>query len=114
MNTVLTTDDPLYEQLYDVRREALEMGNLVEGDIYPGIAALREKGAVHKGFLRELLHYPAHFRYAMAVGRQGYVALTFSACEDAFRRPEDFSSRISHLPQDGEEQTRGILEMDGQ
>ena len=26
---VLTTDDPLYEKLYDVRREAEEIGNAV-------------------------------------------------------------------------------------
>jgi cytochrome P450 len=114
MSTVLTTDDPLYEQLYDVRREALEMGNLVEGDMNGPIAALRAKGAVQKGFLRELLQLPTHFRYAMAVGRQGYVALTFEACEAAFRNSQQFSSKIAHQPSDGEEQTRGILEMDGQ
>jgi cytochrome P450 len=114
MSTVLTTDDPLYEQLYDVRKEALEMGNLVEGDMNGPMSALREKGAVHKGFLRELLQLPTHFRYAMAVGRQGYVALTFTACEAAFRNAQQFSSKIAHQPTDGEEQTRGILEMDGQ
>lgn len=114
MNTVLTTDDPLYEQLYDVRREALEMGNLVEGDMNQAMSALREKGAVQKGFLRELLNLPAHFRYAMAAGRQGYTALTFAACEAAFRNAEHFSSKIAHQPQDGEELSRGLLEMDGQ
>jgi cytochrome P450 len=114
MNTVLTTDDPLYEQLYDVRREAIEMGNLVEGDMNGPMSALRERGAVQKGFLRELLKLPPHFRYAMAVGRQGYTALTFAACEAAFRNAQQFSSRIVHQPADGEEQTRGILEMDGQ
>ena len=114
MSTVLTTDDPLYEQLYDVRREAIEMGNLVEGDMNAAMSALREKGAVQKGFLRELLNLPTHFRYALAAGRQGYTALTFTACEAAFRNSEQFSSRIAHQPADGEEQSRGILEMDGQ
>ena len=114
MTTVLTTDDPLYEQLYDVRREAIEMGNLVEGDMNAAMSALREKGAVQKGFLRELLNLPTHFRYALAAGRQGYTALTFAACEAAFRNSEQFSSRIAHQPADGEEQSRGILEMDGQ
>lgn len=114
MNTVLTTDDPLYEQLYDVRREALEMGNLVEGDTNQAMSALREKGAVQKGFLRQLLNLPTHFRYALAADRQGYTALSFAACEAAFRNHEDFSSRIAHQPSDGEEQGRGILEMDGQ
>ena len=114
MTTVLTTDDPLYEQLYDVRREAIEMGNLVEGDMNAAMSALRARGAVQKGFLRELLNLPTHFRYALAAGRQGYTALTFAACEAAFRNSEQFSSRIAHQPADGEEQTRGILEMDGQ
>ena len=114
MGTVLTTDDPLYEQLYDVRREAIEMGNLVDGDMNAAMSALREKGAVQKGFLRELLNLPTHFRYALAAGRQGYTALSFAACEAAFRNSEQFSSRIAHQPADGEEQSRGILEMDGQ
>jgi cytochrome P450 len=113
MGTVLTTDDPLYEQLYDVRREAIEMGNLVDGDMNAAMSALREKGAVQKGFLRELLNLPTHFRYALAAGRQGYTALSFAACEAAFRNSEQFSSRIAHQPADGEEQSRGILEMDG-
>lgn len=114
MSTVLITDDPLYEQLYDVRREALEMGNLVEGDMNAAMSALRERGAVQKGFLRELLNLPGHFRYALARGRQGYTALTFAACEAAFRNAQQFSSKIAHHPEDGEEQTMGILEMDGQ
>ena len=113
MNTALTTDDPLYEQLYDVRREAIEMGNLVEGDMNAAMSALREKGAVQKGFLRQLLDLPTHYRYALAAGRQGYTALTFAACEAAFRNGEHFSSRIAHQPIDGEEQGRGLLEMDG-
>jgi cytochrome P450 len=114
MSTVLITDDPLYEQLYDVRREALEMGNLVEGDMNAAMSALRERGAVQRGFLRELLQLPAHFRYALARGRQGYTALTFAACEAAFRNAQQFSSKIAHHPEDGDEQTMGILEMDGQ
>jgi cytochrome P450 len=114
MSTVLTTDDPLYEQLYDVRREALEMGNLVEGDMNHAMSALRDRGPVHKGYLRELLNLPVHYRYALAAGKQGYTALTFAACEAAFRNAEAFSSKIVHHPADGDEPGRGILEMDGQ
>src|ERR1700742_748651 len=114
MSTVLTTDDPLYEQLYDVRREALEMGNLVEGDMNHAMSALRAQGPVHKGYLRELLKLPVHYRYALAAGKQGYTALTFAACEAAFRNAEAFSSKIVHHPDDGDEPGRGILEMDGQ
>lgn len=113
MTDVLTTDDPLYLELYDVRREAEVMGNLVEIDPYPPIAALRESAPVHKGFLRQLLGLPEHYRHQMAIGREGYTALSFAACEEAFRDPVRFSSRIVHHPQGGDEQMMGVLEMDG-
>src|SRR5687768_6607532 len=98
MSDVLTTDDPLYEELYDVRREAEVMGNLVEIDPHPAIAALREQAPVHKGFLRQLLGLPEYYRHVMAIGREGYTALSFDACEAAFRDHVRFSSRISHHP----------------
>ena len=46
---VLTADDPLYEELYDVRREAEAMGNFIERDVTAEIAALRAQAPVHKG-----------------------------------------------------------------
>jgi cytochrome P450 len=110
---VLVEDDPLYEELYDVRREAQTMGNLVEQDVTPAIAALRQRSPVHKGFLRELLGLPSHFRHVMAAGRPGFSALSFEACSVAFRDPKRFSTQISHHPNDKNEQTLGILEMDG-
>ena len=113
MNDVLTTDDPLYTELYDVRREAEVMGNLVEIDPYPPIAALRERAPVHKGFLRQLLGLPEYYRHVMAAGREGFSALSFEACEAAFRDHVRFSSRISHHPNESDEQTMGVLEMDG-
>lgn len=112
-HNVLTTDDPLYEALYDVRREALEMGNLVEEDMNPAMSALRDQAPVHKGFLRGLLKLPPHQRHVAAIGRQGYTAFSFAACEAAFRDFRRFSSRILHHPNEANEQTMGILEMDG-
>ena len=55
---VLTTDDPLYEELYDVRKEAEAAGNFIEEDQAAKIAALQAKAAVHKGKLRDLLNLP--------------------------------------------------------
>lgn len=110
----LTTDDPLYEELYDVRREAMEMGNFVEEDMNPAMSALRDRAPVQKGFLRELLNLPSHQRHIGAIGRQGYTALSFAACETAFRDFRRFSSQIVHHPNEANEQTMGILEMDGQ
>ncbi|CAN7314844.1 cytochrome P450 [Phenylobacterium sp. LjRoot225] len=112
MNTVLIADDTIYEELYDVRREAEHAGNLVEEDMNPAMNALRERAPVQKGFLRELLNLPFHQRHVMAVGRQGYTSFTWEACNTAFRDHERFSSRIMHHPAAGEEQRLGILEMD--
>lgn len=112
MTAVLIADDPLYEQLYDVRREAQEVGNFVERDMNPAMCALRDRASVQKGFLRELLGLAPHQRHVMAVGRQGYTCFTFQACNTAFRDPERFSSRICHHPSESGEQRLGILEMD--
>jgi cytochrome P450 len=111
--TVLTREDPLYEELYDVRREAMEVGNFIEEDINPRLAELRSRGAVQKGFLRDLLNLPGHQRHEVAIGRAGYSVLGYKACEAAFRDSVRFSSSIVHHPSAGSEQTMGILEMDG-
>lgn len=113
MADLLTRDDPLYEELYDVRREALHAGNLVEEDMNPRLGALRDAGAVQQGYLRELLGLPAHKRHAVAAGRPGYTVLSFAACEAAFRDSGRFSSGIVHHPNPDDEQLMGILEMDG-
>lgn len=110
---VLTTDDPLYEELYDVRKEAEAAGNYIEEDQTVNIAALQARAAVHKGKLRDLLNLPHHDRHVFATGRQHYTILSYEACEDAFRDPQTFSSKISHHPNPANELTMGILEMDG-
>lgn len=110
---VLTTDDPLYEELYDVRKEAEAAGNYIEEDQTAKIAALQAMGPVHKGKLRDLLNLPQHDRHVFAAGRQHYTILSYQACEDAFRDPQTFSSRITHHPNPANELTMGILEMDG-
>ena len=112
MSEVLVADDSIYEELYDVRREAEHAGNLVEEDMNPKMNALREGGAVHKGFLRELLRLPYHQRHEFAVGRPGYTALSWKACDAAFRDNKTFSSRVMHHPNPANEKTLGILEMD--
>jgi len=109
---VLTADDPLYEELYDVRREAETVGNFIDRDVMPEIHALRARAPVHKGKLRELLDLPGHDRHVFAKGRQHWTALSYEACEDAFRDPETFSNRVQHHPNPDNEQTMGILEMD--
>lgn len=108
----LTADDPLYDALYDVRREAQSVGNFIDRDVMPEIHALRARAPVHKGKLRELLGLPGHDRHVFAKGRQHWTALTWDACEDAFRDPQVFSNRVQHHPNPANELQMGILEMD--
>lgn len=109
---VLTADDPLYEELYDVRREAENIGNFIDRDVMPEIHTLRAQAPVHKGKLRELLGLPEHLRHAKAAGRQHYSVLTYEACEEAFRNPQTFSNSVQGQPNPNNELTMGILEMD--
>ena len=109
----LTADDELYDALYDVRREAEEVGNYIEGDPYPGMNALREAAPVHRGFLRELLHLPRFHRHKGALDRPGYTCFRFDVCEAAFRDNVNLSNNVYRLERSGEgEKTMGILEMD--
>lgn len=110
---VLTADDPLYEELYDVRREAESVGNAVEvAAIMPQVHALRAQGPVLKGRLRELLGLPLHERHARAAGRPHWTVLSYEACEAAFRDPAIFSNSVQGHDNPAGEKTMGILEMD--
>ena len=109
---VLTADDPLYQELYDVRREAEAMGNFIDRDVTQDIHALRAAAPVHKGKLRELLGLPMTYeRHANAVGRQHYTALSYEACEAALRNPQVFSNTVQMDPKAGGTGT-GLLELD--
>ncbi len=113
MSDLLLSDDPLYAELYDVRREAEAMRNYVAEDQSNAIAVLRTKAPVHAGPLRELLGLPAHKRHALAEGKAKYCALSFTACETVLRDSKRFSSSIVHHPNPTGEKTMGVLEMDG-
>ncbi len=113
MTDVLTADDPLYEELYDVRKEAESIGNLTDLEtVMPRVHQLRAEAAVHKGKLRELLGLTDHVRHVLAAGRQHYTVLTYAACEEAFRNAATFSNTVQGHPNQLGENTMGILEMD--
>jgi cytochrome P450 len=106
-----TAGDELYESLYDVRREAEEIGNYIDHDPYPTMNELRERAPVQKGFLRELMGLPAFHRHKGALDREGYTCFTFEMCEKAFRDNVNLSNNVYHF--DGSPpKTMGILEMD--
>lgn len=110
---ILVSDDPLYEELYDVRREAESIGNAVDvGAIMPRLHELRSAAPVHKGRVRELLGLPHHDRHVLAAGRPHWTVLSYDACEEAFRDPQTFSNTVQGHPTPTGEQTLGILEMD--
>jgi cytochrome P450 len=110
---VLLADDPLYEELYDVRREAEDIGNLIDVNaVMPKLHVLRAQAPVHKGRVRELLGLPHHDRHVLAKGRQHYTALSYEACEAGFRDPQTFSNTVQGHPNAAGENTMGILELD--
>ncbi len=110
---VLTADDPLYDELNDVTNEALAMGNWVDlNGVMPRLHGLRAKAPVHKGRVRELLGLPHHDRHIRAAGRQHHTALTYQACEDAFRDPKTFSNSVQGHASELDQYAMGILEMD--
>jgi cytochrome P450 len=111
MQNTLVADDSLYEELYDVRREAEDSGNFVDRDMNPDMCALREQSAVHEGYLRDLLKLPPHHRHAAAAGRPGYTCFSWAACDAAFRDHKRFSSLIMQTP-GAQEKRLGFLEMD--
>lgn len=104
-------DEAIIEELYDVRKEAEEIGNYIEGDPYPAINILRERAPVQKGFLRQLLELPRFHRHNGALDREGYTSFSFDACERAFRDNVNLSNNVYHFD-GGPQKTMGILEMD--
>ena len=110
---VLTADDPLYDELYDVTNEAMAIGNWVDvNSIMPQLHKLRAVAPVHKGRVRELLGLPHHDRHIRSAGRQHYTALTYEACEAAFRDPQTFSNSVQGHASELDKYSMGILEMD--
>jgi cytochrome P450 len=110
---VLTADDPLYDELYDVTNEAMAIGNWVDvNSIMPQLHKFRAAAPVHKGRVRELLGLPHHDRHIRAAGRQHFTALTYEACEAAFRDPQTFSNSVQGHASELDQYSMGILEMD--
>jgi cytochrome P450 len=91
---ILTADDPRYNEMFDVRTEALELGNLVESDMNEEFRILREQGAVRKGSLRSLLKLPLSHERRYSKPREAYTCLSYDACSQAFRDNETFSSQL--------------------
>ena len=93
MSQALTADDPRYNELFDVAKEAAASndGGEVYGDLTPQMNALRDACAAHKGSLRQLLNAP-DLHQAYDTPREHYTIFSFEACNRAFRDNQLFSS----------------------
>jgi len=93
MSDGLTSDDPRYREMFDVRNEALSSAGHVEADLTPQMNALRDRAPVMKGSLGELLGLPGiHGQYDCE--REHYSLLSWENCERAFRENLVFSSEV--------------------
>jgi cytochrome P450 len=90
MEDMLTSDDPRYREIFDVAAEAENMGNATDLDLNDAMNALRERGSVLKGSLRELLGINIHSPFEHDLPT--YSVLSFKACDQAFRDNKSFTS----------------------
>ena len=90
MKDAITAEDARYRTLFDVGNEAANMGNVADFDTNAAMNALRGRGGVLPGSLRDLLGVGGRKQYD--TDRPSYTALSFKACDIAFRENELFSS----------------------
>lgn len=90
MSDGLLAADQRYEKLFDVTAEAAAMGNTVGFDLNAAMNGLRQRGPVLPGSLRDLLGLEGRNPYETV--RPTYTALSFAACDRAFRENELFTS----------------------
>jgi len=111
-NETLTSDDPRYSELFDVRKEAAAVGH-VYGDLTPQFNALRERCSVHQGSLRQILNLPAvHQAYDRP--RDHYSIFSFKLCDQALRQNEVFSSKVYEESPGVQSMGKVILKMTGE
>lgn len=113
MAETLTADDPRYQRLFDIAAETMQLVGRVEGDLTPAMSALRERGPVHKGSLRELLQLPEVHRQ-FDKPREHYTLFSYAACERAFVENMVYSSEVYKESPGVQQLGRSILEMTGE
>ena len=91
--STLTTDDPLYREMFDIRLDAKKIGIGIESEYTDEMNRLRDAAPVMKGSLRSLLGLP-EVPGTITTQREEYTLFSFHACERAFRENLLFSSEI--------------------
>src|ERR1700728_3241136 len=88
------TDAPLAQELYDITSERNRVrGGDYAGDFYGQLRELRKVAPVHRGSVADLLGAPYRDELGDAEAPH-YCALSWDACNDAFRDNDVFSSAI--------------------
>ncbi|MCT2399132.1 cytochrome P450 [Novosphingobium mangrovi (ex Huang et al. 2023)] len=87
----LMSDNPRYAEMFDVNNEAANAGVDNNRDYTDDMNALRDKAAVQKGSLRELLGVP-ELPMSMGTARDSMTFFSYRACEIGFRENLIFSS----------------------
>ncbi|GGC08285.1 hypothetical protein GCM10011494_28680 [Novosphingobium endophyticum] len=87
----LMSDNPRYAEMFDVNSQSANAGVDGNRDYTDDMNALRERGAVQKGSLRELLGVP-ELTHSMGPPREAMTFFSYRACEIGFRENLVFSS----------------------
>src|SRR5579864_5723972 len=87
----LMSDNPRYAQMFDVNSQSANAGVDGNRDYTDDMNTLRDRGAVQKGSLRELLEVP-EMAHAMGPPRDAMTFFSYRACEIGFRENLIFSS----------------------
>lgn len=89
----LTSDDSLYEKLFDVKQETVAVGGELLGDLSLEMNKLRDNSPVAKGSLRQLLGLP-EIHQAFDKPREHYTIFSYALCNRALRENLLFSSEV--------------------
>lgn len=90
MTDALTSNDPRYREMFDVKKEAVSTHGAFHGDLTEKMNDLRNQAPVMHGSLQELLHLPKHQNYDRE--RDHYTIFSFELCNRALRENLLFSS----------------------
>jgi cytochrome P450 len=88
-------DDALYEEMFQIERDAIATGTGVFEDPFPIWAELLDRAPIHKGSLAECMGFPPERNGNLfKPGFSYYSVLGFAAASDVYTRKDDFSSEF--------------------
>lgn len=93
-NEAITSADERYEEMFSVEKEVESHGGTLIEDLYPKLAAMREKGAIHAGDLEQALTGKPNRMFTRE--RPHYTTLSFEASSKALMDNNTYSSLHYH------------------